>query len=313
MCHNIREVINIIYTCTLNPAIDLFVAMDSLKPHAVNRTFDEDYQANGKGISVSIVLNKWGVSSVALGFVGGFTGDYIKSELKRIGIQTDFVDINGITRINIFVNAETEFKIVNKGPKIESDSIEKMLQKLKTIPRNSTLFVSGSVPNGVDEDIYVEIAKIAQQNDVNLILDISSKKLLDCLPYSPYLIKPNEDELAHLFGKDHLSDEKIVMYGKRLLHKGARQIIVSLGEKGAIYFSSEKTVKVSSVSGQVVNTACAGDTMLATFAAKRLAGQTVEEAIAYASAAGASTAFSKGISDLTDVEELVKHVQVSHL
>ena len=305
--------IHIIYTCTLNPAIDLFVEMDSLEPYVVNRTSDEDYQANGKGINVSIVLHKWGVGSVALGFVGGFTGEYIKSELERIGILTDFVDIDGITRINIFVNAETEFKIVNRGPKIESDSIEEMLRKIKAIPKNSMLFVSGSVPKGVEEDMYVEIAKISRQNDVKLILDVSSKKLLDCLPYHPHLIKPNDEELAHFFGKDCLSDEEIVIYGKQLLQKGAEQVIVSLGERGAMYFSGEKAVKTSSVSGQVVNTACAGDTLLATFVVKRLAGHTVEEALAYASAAGASTAFSKGISDLADVEGLVKRVHVSHL
>lgn len=305
--------IHIIYTCTLNPAIDLFVAMDFLEPYVVNRTSDEDYQANGKGINVSIVLKKWGVDSVALGFLGGFTGEYIKSELERLDIQTDFVAVDGITRINIFINAEKEFKIVNRGPKIESRNIEEMLRKIKAIPQNSMLFVSGSVPKGVEEDIYVEIAKIARQNHVKLILDVSSKKLLDCLPYHPYLIKPNDEELAHFFGKDCLSDKEIVIYGQQLLQKGAEQVIVSLGERGAVYFSGKKAVKASSVSGQVVNTACAGDTLLATFVAKRLAGVSVEDALAYASAAGASTAFSKGLSDLTDVEELVKGVHVSHL
>nr|WP_313782163.1 PfkB family carbohydrate kinase [Paenibacillus larvae] len=74
-----------IYTCTLNPAIDLFVALEDLKPNIVNRTNDEDYQANGKGINISFVLNMLGIQSTALGFIAGFTGHYIQDELRKKG------------------------------------------------------------------------------------------------------------------------------------------------------------------------------------------------------------------------------------
>ncbi|WP_164667731.1 1-phosphofructokinase [Virgibacillus doumboii] len=303
-----------IYTCTLNPAIDLFVATKDFQPDKVNRTFDEDYQANGKGINVSIILKKLGVDSTALGFIAGFTGTYINDELKKLDIETEFVEIDGITRVNIFVhNIDQEYKIVNRGPKVEKKSILQMLQKIKELPDQSMLFVSGSLPQGVDESIYEEISKISQQKDIDLVLDISSNKLLNCLPYHPYLIKPNKEELAQFYNKEELSDDEVVELGYDLLNKGARRVLVSLGEEGAIYIDESHLLKVSSVKGNVVNSACAGDTMLAMFIQKVQAGFTIEKALIYASAAGASTAFSKGLSDLSDIDELVNKIHIDNL
>lgn len=304
-----------IYTCTLNPAIDLFVATEELQKGKVNRTYEEDYQANGKGVNVSIILNKLGVNNTALGLTAGFTGAYIQDELRKMGIQTDFVEIDGITRVNIFVHTDDgEYKIVNRGPTVENESVNKMIEKFKALPENATLFVSGSLPQGIDDSIFEEIAKIAQEKNINLVLDISSKKLLDCLPYEPYLIKPNDEELAHLFDReDDLSEEEVIELGYQLLHRGSKRVLVSLGANGAIYIDQDHLLKVSSPKGKVVNTACAGDTMLAMFVQKIQAGFSIEQALSYASAAGSSTAFSKGLSDLTDVEELRSQVTVTNL
>lgn len=299
-----------IYTCTLNPAIDLFVATDALLPHRVNRTDQEDYQANGKGVNVSIILKRLGVDSTALGFIGGFTGRYIEDELQRMGIKTDFIEVDGITRVNMFVHtAEEEYKIVNGGPTIDSKSIEEMLEKVRSLPNGCMLFVSGSTPRGVDDNIYREIAKIAYEKEIDLILDISSKVLLDCLPYHPYIIKPNEDEIAAFYDKENLSDEEIIELGYDLLDKGAQRLLISLGKDGAIYLDHAHLIKVSSAQGEVINTACAGDTMLAMFMQKVMSGSSIEKALIYSSAAGSSTAFSIGLSDLTDVEDLVQQVK----
>lgn len=298
-----------IYTCTLNPAIDLFVATDDLLPNTVNRTSQEDYQANGKGVNVSIILKRLGVDSTALGFIAGFTGKYIEDELHKMGIQTDFIEIDGITRINMFVRTkDDEYKIVNRGPFVEDSYRNEMLKKIESLPDECTLFVSGSVPRGIEDEIYFEIAKIAQAKNIELILDISSKVLLDCLEYQPFLIKPNREELAHIYDKTELSDDEVIELGYDLLRKGAQRALISLGSKGAIYIDKSQVVKVNSPKGKVINTACSGDTMLAMFVQKIKTGTTVEQALIYASAAGSSTAFSVGLSDLKDVEELKKQI-----
>jgi 1-phosphofructokinase len=298
----------------MNPAIDLFVDVDTLEPNVVNRTNAEDYQPNGKSINISILLKKMGLNNTALGFIGGFTGKYIENELQKLGIITDFIEIEGITRINTFVRTnEKEYKIVNKGPSIPNLNKDAIFKKIQCIPNGSILFVSGSLPKGISEDIFVDIAKISKQNRLKLILDISSIKLLDCLPYRPYLIKPNQEELANLFHMDTVNKDQAFELGKQLIRKGAERVLVSLGEDGALFITDHETIEVTSPKGKVVNTACAGDALLASFIGKITLGSSTEEALIFASATGASTAFSKGLSDLSDVNQLMPQITVSHL
>jgi 1-phosphofructokinase len=304
-------VIPIIYTCTLNPAIDLFVEADSLEPGVVNRTKTEDYQANGKTINVSIMLKRLGLNNTALGFIGGFTGGYIEKELQDLGIITDFTEIEGITRVNTFVRVgDKEYKIVNQGPEVSEKAKEDVLRKIAEIPEGSLLFVSGSLPKGISENIFEEIAAISRQKQLRLILDISSKKLLDCLSYQPYLIKPNDEELASFFDKDHVSDEEVLELGKELIKRGAERVLVSLGEKGSVYISEKEMVRVTSPRGQVVNTACAGDALLSCFVGQLELGVELGQALRFASATGAATAFSMGLGDLVDVPALMEEIKV---
>ncbi|AUJ24821.1 1-phosphofructokinase [Virgibacillus dokdonensis] len=302
-----------IYTCTMNTAIDLYVAMEALNPNAVNRTHDEDYQPNGKGVNVSVMLNKMGIPNTALGFIGGFTGHFIKEELEKLGIATDFIEVAGNTRINVFINADEEYKIVNQGPSIPQEAMHQLLDKIANIPTGSTLIVSGSLPKGVDDQVLITIAQICDRNHVKLVLDSSSTVVLETLAYEPYLLKPNEDELAHLFGEQSLSEEQIIAYGKELIERGARHVIISRGEEGAVYLDGQQVLKASSPKGKVVNTACAGDALLASYIAKTIEKESIAEALIYAIATGASTAFSKGLSDLSDILELKHQVHITNL
>ena len=302
----------VIYTCTMNTAIDLYVAVDELKPNKVNRTHDEDYQPNGKGINVSIMLKKLGIDSIALGFVGGFSGKYIDDSLQDLDIQTDLIEVEGITRINVFINADEEYKIVNQGPRIDSNKINQLTRQIKAIPTGSMLVVSGSLPKGVPDSIIVDIAEICAENGVKLVLDTSIGTVNEALAYKPYLLKPNEEEVADLFQKAHpLSEMELIECGESLLERGAQHVIISRGGEGALYFSKNNILKATSPQGKVVNTACSGDSLLAAFIGKNRQDFSLEESLVYAVATGASTAFSKGLSYLSDVQELRKQVQVT--
>ncbi|MFB7303877.1 1-phosphofructokinase [Heyndrickxia sporothermodurans] len=226
-----------IYTCTMNPAIDLFTEFEQFSPFVVNRSNFEDYQANGKAINISFMLKKLNIDSTATGFLGGFTGKYIEEELVRNSIDVNFIKVDGITRINTFIRSgELEYKAVNKGPEINQNAQEALLKYIKTFTNEDMLFVSGSLPKGVKDDIFVTIAKLSQEQGFSLVLDISSERLIDCLPYHPYLIKPNDEELAHLLGVSKLeSEQELVKAAQQLLDKGAERILVSRGEKGALY------------------------------------------------------------------------------
>ncbi|MGJ3416631.1 1-phosphofructokinase [Bacillus sp. Je.9.29.b] len=303
-----------IYTCTLNPAIDLYIALKEMRANAVNRTEDEDYQPNGKGVNVSIMLKKYGFTSTALGFIAGFSGSYIEQSLKDLSIQTDFISVEGITRINVFINTTEEYKLVNQGPAIEEKALHAFRQKIAAIPQGGILIMSGSLPKGVPTSIFSEVAAICHQQKVKFILDTSSAAVLETLQYKPYLLKPNEEEIAAFFGKTHpLSEKELIQSGEKLIEMGAEQVLISRGEEGALFITKDAVFKGNAPTGTVVNTACSGDAMLAAFLSKHLEGHSPEECLRYGIATGASTAFSKGLSDLHDIDSLIEQVHIQKI
>lgn len=305
-----------IYTCTMNPAIDLFVSTIDYDPLVVNRTSEEDIQPNGKGVNISFVLKMLNIENVALGFSGGFTGTFIEEELEKKGIKTEFVHIEGTTRINVFTHVEsknTEYKLVNRGPIIRLEQIAELLSKIDLLSEEDILFVSGSNPRGVTDEVIMEIAKLSKKNKFKLVLDTSSKVVLDSLKYNPYCIKPNNEELAKWFEKESLTDEELRFYGKKLVEMGAEIVLLSLGEEGCLLFTKEESLYVNAPKGKVINTACSGDTLLGTFIGSLKKGLKLEEALKKAVAAGSSTAFSPGLTDFSDIEELKKQMEVKKL
>ena len=302
-----------IYTCTLNLAIDLFIETDTMEPFTVNRTKDDDIQANGKGVNVSLILKMLGVDTTALGFRAGFTGNYIEDYLQEKEISTDFIEVPGMTRINVFTQVnqtKEEYKLVNQGPEIPQEKVEVFLDQIRNLQAEDYLCISGSLPRGIESTILVDISRICQERDVHLIIDSSYKEIMDCLPYHPFLLKPNEEELASWFGEIIDSEEAYLFYGQQLIKAGAQNVLLSLGSGGAIFFSQTKIIRGNSPIGKVVNTACAGDTLLGTFLAGYLTEQPLEETLRKSLAAGSSTAFRKGLTDFSDVKELSKQIEI---
>ncbi|MEY8736249.1 1-phosphofructokinase [Lactobacillus sp. AN1001] len=302
-----------IYTCTMNMAIDLFIETPELLPNTVNRTSDDEIQANGKGINVSLILKQLGIDNTALGFCGGFTGRYIADFLSQKQIPTDFIEVDGMTRINVFAKVQAtkdEYKLVNQGPKIMPEEMKVLLDKISQLKAGDYLCVSGSLPRGVPEDILVEISKICEAKQINLILDTSAKTIHKCLPYHPFLLKPNEQELSSWFGKENLTIAECLTCCKQLVAKGAKQVLLSLGENGGAFVNGDGYILGNSPKGVVVNTACAGDTMLATFLAEQLNQKTEAQALKLSLAAGSSTAFRRGLTDFSDVDQLLEQIEL---
>lgn len=302
-----------IYTCTMNLAIDLFIETDEMHPFMVNRTKEDDIQANGKGVNVSLVLKMLDFPSTALGFSAGFTGKYIEDYLQQKQIQTDFIEVPGMTRINVFTQVNQtgeEYKLVNQGPEIPQTAVHNFLNQIRALQAEDYLCVSGSLPRGLSPKVLIEISRICQEKGIHLIIDSSDQEAMDCLPYRPFLLKPNEEELSSWFGRKMVTDEDYFVYGQRLVELGAENVLLSLGEKGAILFTKDRVFRGNSPKGKVVNTACAGDTMLGAFLAGYMNRRPLDETLRKSIAAGSSTAFRKGLTDFLDVEELSKQIKI---
>lgn len=191
-----------IYTITFSPSLDYVMNVDSLILGEVNRSKKEDYIAGGKGINVSIMLNHLGEESVAMGFVGGFIGDYIQSSLNNDGIKTNFVHIEGNSRINVKINSSSlETAINGNGPLIPQEKINELFEKINKISSGDTLVISGSVPNSLPKNIYENILSICRQKNIITVVDCEKLLLVNTLKYNPFLIKPNQSELEQIFNQ----------------------------------------------------------------------------------------------------------------
>lgn len=301
-----------IYTLTTNPAIDMNITTDGIKPKVVNRTFNTVYTPNGKGLNVSFVLEHFGVPSTVLGFFGGFSGEYIVKETKKRGFQLFPVWVEDVTRINIFLNdGEQEFKFVNGGSLVSREKQEEMLEILKNREDMDCLSISGSLPPGIEPEYYEEILEICEKKSIKTILDVSSKKLKELLRFRPYLIKPNDEEIAEIFGIVMRDEADIIDTLGFLYEKGAQNILLTLGEKGSYFFNGKDVYYASAHTVKLLSSACAGDSALAAFLSVWLKNpDEIELALKRSAAVGANVAESNGIGDLNHVDEYMGKIEV---
>ena len=298
-----------IYTVTFNPAIDYVVRTGEVKLGSVNRASSEEIYFGGKGINVSAVLAELGVKSKALGFIAGFTGEAIEQGVKDMGIDADFVKLKeGSSRINIKLKAAEETEINGQGPHIGKDALNQLFSKLEGLRGGDTLIFAGSIPNSLPPDIYEKILASLSGRDIMFAVDATGKLLLNVLKYRPFLIKPNSHELGELFGTEIVTDEDVVRYAEKLREMGARNVLVSMAEKGALLRDEMGGLhRCGACKGELKNSVGAGDSMLAGFVAG-IADGDYSFALKLGTACGGATAFSDGLAKRSLIDELMKQL-----
>lgn len=300
-----------IYTVTFNPAIDYVIYVDDLKTGAVNRAIKEEVFYGGKGINVSVVLQRLGYVSSALGFIAGFTGNAIEKGIKECGIETDFIRLNeGFSRINLKIKSGEETELNGQGPYISREHIDQLFLKLGKLKTNDTLVLAGSIPKCLPEDIYEQILKRLSNKGIRFVVDATKELLLNVLKYHPFLIKPNDIELGEMFSKELKTDKEIIEHAKKLQKKGARNVLVSMAGNGSLLIDEEGGVTKTGVpKGRVINSVGAGDSMVAGFLAGYLKTESYEEALKLGAAAGSATAYSEGLCEKNDIDRLIKELK----
>ncbi len=298
-----------IYTVTFNPAIDYVVHLNGpLKQEGINRNASEEYQFGGKGINVSNVLRTLGVESKALGFVAGFTGEGLEKGLQASGLCTDFIHVSeGMTRINVKVKAEQEAEINGIGPNITAEDMKQLYHKLDQIQAGDTLVLSGSIPSCLASDTYEKIMAYLADKNIRIVVDATRDLLVNVLKYHPFLIKPNNHELGEIFNTVLKTDEEIADCARRLQEMGGRNILVSMAGDGALLLDETGEVhRIGCPKGKVQNSVGAGDSMVAGFLAGYLTKQDYGYALKLGTAAGSATAFSIGLAEKKDIEQLLQ-------
>ena len=295
-----------IYTVTLSPSIDYVVRMSNMRFNITNRTDSEEYYFGGKGINVSQVLAELDLDSTALGFIAGFTGEAIENGIRNSRIRTDFIRLSeGFTRINIKIKSGGETEINGQGPNIPEAALEQLMQKLDMLRDGDTLVLAGSIPKTCPDDIYERMLARVQQKKIMFIVDATKQLLVNSLSMHPFLIKPNRLELADIFHKEIDGKEEVIKYAGKLQEMGARNVIVSLGRKGAILVDENgNSHECGSLKQPVINTVGAGDSMVAGFIAGYLKTGDYGYALKLGSACGNATSFLPGLATKAKIDEV---------
>ena len=212
-----------IYTVTFNPSIDYVIKVENFQPGTVNRVLNENKYPGGKGINVSRVLNNLGVKNKALGFIGGFTGQFIKNSLESEGVDTDFIELDGDTRINVKLKSNEETEINGAGPNIDELSLNKLFQKINDLNSEDCLVLAGNVQKSLPRNIYALIQGKCLYKNVKVVVDTTGEALTSTLKYKPFLIKPNNHELGEIFNVEVNTREEIIYYAQRLKRNGSRK------------------------------------------------------------------------------------------
>lgn len=304
---------NMIYTVTFNPAIDYVINVKNFKTCIVNRVDSEEKFAGGKGINVSRVLNNLGIRSKALGFAGGFTGKFIVDSLESQGVNTEFIQIDGDTRINVKLKSNEETEINGSGPDLTENDLNKLFDIIEKLNKDDYLVLAGNVQKSVPCDIYSVLQQKCAANNVKVIVDTTGNALVATLKNKPFLIKPNNHELGEIFNLELTERDEIIKYAEKLRTMGAQNVIISMAEKGALLICSSGVYHASPAKGTVKNSVGAGDSVIAGFLAKYSETSDIIEAFRWGAAAGSATAFSKDLCTKQDLDHCLQQVTITKL
>lgn len=295
-----------IYTVTFNPSLDYIVSIDDFQLGKTNRTVSERMLPGGKGLNVSTVLQNLGIENTALGFTAGFVGEELKRLARQTGYLCDFIDIReGVSRINVKMKDFDGTEINGMGPVIDSEALDQLMKKLEQLGEGDTLVLAGNIPAGMPKTIYSDLLKHFSGRGIRFVVDATGELLRNVLEYRPFLIKPNNHELGELFGVTLEEKEDVIPYAKKLQEQGAKNVLVSMAEKGAVLLDENGAVHLlDTPKGTLVNAVGAGDSMVAGFLAGLEEKRDYFHAMKMAVAAGSASAFSELLATGEEIKAL---------
>ena len=308
-----------IYTLTLNPAIDRELTVEEIEYDKVLSALEARVDFGGKGFNVSRMLKSLGTSSVAVGFVGGNTGKRLENGLHALGIDSDFVWVDIETRTNISIVTQLHdhyIKVNEKGPLVDEGKQTELLEKIEAIAQTGDWWVlAGSLPPGIDEAFYARIIKALNDRGAIAVLDTTGEALrLGCIE-KPFLIKPNGEETQALTGMPLDTPAQVALAAVELRNMGAQNVVISLGKSGALLQTPEATWLVHPPSIKEKNPIGAGDAMVGGLVWALAQNIQLDEALSWGVASGAAAASLSGtdVGSLEQITELKSQVQIEAL
>lgn len=286
-----------ILTVTLNVSVDKAYIVRDFAVGDVTRVKDVMCTAGGKGLNVARAVNTLGEDVLATGFIGGYQGNFVSKELDTEGIPYKFMDVEGQTRscINIIdENNGMQTELLEPGPLLSIEDVNNFIDLYKSlITKSNIVTLSGSVPKGVDTDIYKKLVEIAKQEGKKVILDCSGEFLIKGMQAGPTLIKPNKTEAEAILGKNLNSIKEVAKAAENFTTMGPEIVAISLGAEGVVVAKNSDQIWAKPPSIKPKNTVGCGDAMVAGFAISLLKGYDIENLAKFAVAVSSASALNE--------------------
>ena len=308
-----------IYTVTLNPAVDRELTVPRLEFDSVLRASESRVDFGGKGFNVSRLLKGMDAASTAIGFLGGRAGALLQDGLQGLGIGTDFVGVPGETRTNVSlvtVSHDHYIKANEKGPAVPAAQQGELLDKIGALARRGDWWVlAGSLPPGVADDFYARIVDLLNRHGSQAILDATGEPFRLGCAERPYLVKPNAEEARALTGLPMDTSAEIAAGAAAIRRLGAQNVVVSMGKAGAVLQTAEGAWLAHSPPIVEANPIGAGDSMVGGLVWALTQGSALKESLGWGVASGAATASLPGteVGARPLIEKLFARVRTEQL
>lgn len=315
-----------ILTVSPNVALDRVRVIRGFQPGTQSRALFEFLQPGGSGVHASSVIHSLGGESIALGLLGGHTGELWKAEAERRGLAYDMVPIAKETRESfclIDLDQGSVVESVVEGPRVASDEKDRLLAQVEVyLPQVELMILSGSVPPGMPVDIYVDIIDLAKHHGVRVLADIHSEPLRRALSAKPWMIKPNRSEFDELIGRDtkDLSDLREASHD--FCQNTGITLGLSMSASGLLLTTLEDqwllippSIKVQLPEGTGQNVIGCGDALVGAMAHEYCKTQDLLAAAALGLAAAHFNLGTFGVPEIQadQVRELARYVQINRL
>lgn len=303
-------------TVTLNAAIDKRYDVPEVTVGEVQRVARVRASAGGKGLNVSRGALLCGQSIVATGFVAGFAGQFVTSQVTAAGMRDEFIRVAGETRtcINIIDSAGRSTEFLEPGVTVTPGDLSVLIQRfIELLPGVDAVTLSGSAPSGCPTDVYVPLIRAALAAGKPVLLDTSGSLLAAGVAAGPTVVKPNQEELSALIGSELHSRDEVMAAARRMCSQGPEWVVVSLGEWGAVAVSRHRAVEVAAPRVTALNTVGCGDVLLGGLATGLASGLDVAEALPLAVRVSAAAAAhpETGVFDPAFAAGLETHLTVT--
>jgi 1-phosphofructokinase len=310
----------VIITVTLNAAIDKTLSVPSFRVGRRHRTVDQRTTAGGKGVNIARTLKTLGRPVIATGLAGGATGTRIVEQLTGESILNDFVRIHEESRTNTSVLDPTsgeQTEINERGPLVSEREMETFRDKLLYLSRGAAMVVfAGSLPRGVDTDIYASLIRELERMGLTTIVDTDGEPLVQAVRAEADVVTPNLNEAEELVGHEWGDEQERMIGVREIVEMGAREAIITLPDGCVAQLLVEgapRLLRARIAQREPVAPVGSGDAFLAGFVAARYDGATPEECLRLGVACGAESTGrpGAGVVDPQAVERLALEVELS--